>query len=87
MNCAVPQVMGSHSKWGNDEGMPPKRVPIVSTGKSNWAVMNVAAIMAITVPGRWPSQPKCLLSIFQTMIVAKLAHDSASAVGLTVSAA
>ena len=58
MYCALSQLTGSHSKEGSPEGMPPKRLPIVSTGKLNTLVTIVATTMATTVPGRCDSHPR-----------------------------
>jgi hypothetical protein len=41
-----------HAGQGNSRGMPPKRVPMVSTGNDNAQVASAATTTAIRIPGQ-----------------------------------
>ena len=64
---------GNGSAWG----MPPKRVPMVATDKSNAAVMAAALATAISMPGQ------CGLMDLRPMMIAATPTESATAVGET----
>ena len=86
-NCAVSQLTGIHWKWGRPEGIPPKRLPIVSTGRFITDVMIVASTIATTVPGKWLNQPRWFWNFLQMISKHRLPVAKASAIRFTVSAA
>ena len=64
---------------GSSAGMPPKRLPMVSTGKAKAKVATAATATAISMPGQ------CGLSFLAPTIRPMVSSDSATAAGLIVS--
>ena len=84
---AVSQSMAGSTKAGSSAGMPPKRLPMVSTGSCSVVTITLPRISATMEPGMMVSLPfsTCLLgpsagrSFCHTMMTSSEPTDSASA--------
>ncbi len=77
--CAFASEKAGHEGCGSCRGIPPKRVPIVSTGSANAQVARAAATTAIKIPGQFGRSRR------NTTMMTMLAEATAIAGTLAVS--